>query len=137
MSYSWPWKELGLYKSLFLIISHFLVSCPFWYTLLLCTNHRGFIDWCWGAVDLFLFKLYVCSKVQEGWQPPVYNHCSHTYRTWLQVRLLKKKINSWTRHLVIMIQFIWAAAWESIFLEKFAGISDHQQDLDITEFEYL
>lgn len=36
-----------------------------------------------------------------------------------------------------MIQFIWAVAWESIFFEKFAGTSDHQQDLEITEFEYL
>lgn len=96
------------------------------YSIALYQPRGSYWFYCWGAVDLFfLSKLYVCSKVQKGWQPPVYNHCSHNYLTWFHVRLLKN-INSRARHLVIMIQLIWAAAWESIFLEKFAGTSDYR-----------
>lgn len=84
----------------------------------------------------FLFNLYVCSKV---WG--FHNNQSITIvliLIWSQDYLwgFEKHILL-VRHLVIVTQCIWAAAWESIFLEKFLGTSDYQQDLEIIKFEDL
>lgn len=126
LSYSWPWKELGFCSFLFLIISHFLVSCPFWFTLLLCTNHMGLIDFIAGVQWTYFFCWsFMCVLKYKR----VDNHQSITIVltiTWLDCMWGFWKTNSRARHLVIMIQLIWAAAWEPIFLEKFAGTSDYR-----------
>lgn len=71
--------NLGSFKLYFLLYLISLVFLPLLVGSAL--YYEGFIDWCWGALESFLVKLYVCSKVYEVWQLLVYNHCPQLFNS--------------------------------------------------------